>query len=97
MKKQVQAGWSGWRQESEVIFDKKVAAKVKGKIFKRAVRPAMFGLETVELLMLRWFGQVQRRNNEYIGRRMLKMELPSRRQRRRPKKKFMDVREREKL
>ena len=30
---------------------------------------------------LRWFGHVQRRNSEYIGRRMIKMELPGRRQR----------------
>ncbi|KAK3562747.1 hypothetical protein QTP86_006961 [Hemibagrus guttatus] len=36
---------------------------------------------------LRWFGHVQRRESEYIGRRMLDMELPGRRQRGRPKRK----------
>ncbi|MCJ8736397.1 hypothetical protein PDJAM_G00257450 [Pangasius djambal] len=30
---------------------------------------------------LRWFGHVQRRESEYIGRRMLDMELPGRRRR----------------
>ncbi|KAK3559145.1 hypothetical protein QTP86_005023 [Hemibagrus guttatus] len=35
---------------------------------------------------LRWFGHVQRRVSEYIGRRMLDMELPGRRQRGRPKR-----------
>ncbi|MCJ8736382.1 hypothetical protein PDJAM_G00257730 [Pangasius djambal] len=30
---------------------------------------------------LRWFGHVQRREREYIGRRMLDMELPGRRRR----------------
>ena len=30
---------------------------------------------------LRWFGHVQRRDSGYIGRRILKMELPGRRQR----------------
>ncbi|KAK3538419.1 hypothetical protein QTP86_001765 [Hemibagrus guttatus] len=35
---------------------------------------------------LRWFGHVQRRESEYIGRRMLDMELPGRRQRGRPKR-----------
>ncbi|KAK3556309.1 hypothetical protein QTP70_007129 [Hemibagrus guttatus] len=35
---------------------------------------------------LRWFGHVQRRESEYIVRRMLDMELPGRRQRGRPKR-----------
>ncbi|KAK3554289.1 hypothetical protein QTP70_020155 [Hemibagrus guttatus] len=35
---------------------------------------------------LRWFGHVQKRESEYIGRRMLDMELPGRRQRGRPKR-----------
>ncbi|KAK3569568.1 hypothetical protein QTP86_001618 [Hemibagrus guttatus] len=39
---------------------------------------------------LRWFGHVQRRESEYIGRRMLDMGLPGRRQRGRPKKRYMD-------
>ncbi|KAK3513112.1 hypothetical protein QTP70_001685 [Hemibagrus guttatus] len=39
---------------------------------------------------LRWFGHVQRRESEYIGRRMLDMELPGRRQRERPKRRYMD-------
>ena len=40
---------------------------------------------------LRRFRNVQRRNSEYIGRRMLHMELPGRRQRGRPKRRFMDA------
>ncbi|KAK3510965.1 hypothetical protein QTP70_027797 [Hemibagrus guttatus] len=39
---------------------------------------------------LRWFGHVQRREREYIGRIMLDMELPGRRQRGRPKRRYMD-------
>ena len=38
-----------------------------------------FGDEVREA-RLRWFGHVQRRNTEYIGRRMLEMELPGKRQ-----------------
>ncbi|KAF7655305.1 hypothetical protein LDENG_00057930 [Lucifuga dentata] len=40
---------------------------------------------------LRWLGHVQRRDSEHIGRRMLRLELPGRRPRGRPKRRFMDV------
>ena len=35
MKKRVQTGWSGWKKLSGVIWDKRVAAKVKEKVYKR--------------------------------------------------------------
>lgn len=40
---------------------------------------------------LRWFGQVQRRDVEYIGGGMLRMKLPDRRGRGRPKRRFEHV------
>ncbi|KAJ8348946.1 hypothetical protein SKAU_G00275380 [Synaphobranchus kaupii] len=40
---------------------------------------------------LRWFGHVRRREVGYIGRRMLDMELPGKRRRGRPKRRFMDT------
>ncbi|MCJ8738873.1 hypothetical protein PDJAM_G00040650 [Pangasius djambal] len=40
---------------------------------------------------LRWFGHVQRRESEYIGRRMLDMELPGRRRRGRSKRRYMEA------
>ena len=40
---------------------------------------------------LRWYGHVMRRDQEYIGRKMIKVELPGKRKRGRPKKKFLDV------
>ena len=50
MKKRVQAGWSGWRRVSGVICDRRVSARVKGKVYKMVVRPAMlYGLEAVAL------------------------------------------------
>ncbi|KAK3569735.1 hypothetical protein QTP86_004057 [Hemibagrus guttatus] len=139
VKKRVQAGWNGWRKVSGVLCDRKISARIKGKVYKTVVRPAMlYGLETVSLrkrqeselevaelkmlrfslgvtrldrirneyirgtahvgrlgdkvreARLRWFGHVQRRESEYIGRRMLDMELPGRRQRGRPKRRYMD-------
>ncbi|KAK3526075.1 hypothetical protein QTP70_014653, partial [Hemibagrus guttatus] len=139
VKKRVQAGWNGWRKVSGVLCDQKISARIKGKVYRTVVRPAMlYGLETVSLrkrqeselevaelkmlrfslgvtrldrirneyirgtahvgrlgdkvreARLRWFGHVQRRESEYIGRRMLDMELPGRRQRGRPKRRYMD-------
>ena len=50
VKKRVQAGWNGWRRMSGVICDRRVPARVKGKVYKVAVRPAMlYGLDTVAL------------------------------------------------
>ena len=40
---------------------------------------------------LRWYGHVRRKYDEYIGRRVLRMELPGKRKRGRPKRMFMDV------
>ncbi|KAK3508959.1 hypothetical protein QTP70_015383, partial [Hemibagrus guttatus] len=139
VKKRVQAGWNGWRKVSGVLCERKISVRIKGKVYRTVVRPAMlYGLETVSLrkrqeselevaelkmltfslgvtrldrirneyirgtahvgrlgdkvreARLRWFGHVQRRESEYIGRRMLDMELPGRRQRGRPKRRYMD-------
>ena len=48
VKKRVKAGWNGWRKVSAVICDKRLPARVKGKVYSSVVRPAMvYGLETV--------------------------------------------------
>ena len=48
VKKKVQAGWNGWRRVSGVICNRRLPARVKGKVYSSVVRPAMvYGLETV--------------------------------------------------
>ena len=50
VKKREQAGWNGWRRMSGVICDRRVPARVKGNVYKVAVRPEMlYVLETVAL------------------------------------------------
>ena len=140
VEKRVQAGWNGWRRVSEVICDRRLSARVKGKVYSSVVRPAMvYGLETVavtkkqveemevaEMKMLRFsmavtskdkirnehirstvkverlgmkmregrvklYGHVMKRDQEYVGRKMMEMELPGKRKRGRPKRRFLDV------
>ncbi|XP_047494983.1 uncharacterized protein LOC125043073 [Penaeus chinensis] len=40
---------------------------------------------------LRWFGHVRRRDEEYVGNRMLGMKPPGKRKRGRPKRWYMDT------
>ena len=48
-----------------------------------------FGEKTREA-RLRWHGHERRKDDGYIGRRMMRMELPGKRKRGRPKRRFMD-------
>ena len=140
IRRRVLAGWNGWRKVSGVICDRRLPARLKGKVYSSVVIPAMvYGLETVavtkkqveamkvaEMKMLRfamgvtkkdkirneyirntvdverlemkmregrlrWYGHVMRRDQEYVGRRVMEMELPEKRKRGRLKRKFLDV------
>ena len=140
IKKSVQAGWNGWRKVSGVICNRRLSARVKGKVYSSEVRPAIvYGLkmvaitkkhvkemEVAEMKMLRfamrvtrkdkirnkyirgtvkvkrlemkmresrlrWYGHVMRRDQEYVGRKMVEMELPGKRKRGRSKRTFVDV------
>ena len=140
VKMRVHAGWNGWRRMPGVICDRRVPARVKGKVYKVAVRTAtLYGLETVavtkiqeaemdvaemkmlrfslrvtrmDMIMneyirrtaqmgrvgektrearLRWYGHVRGKDDGYICKRTLRMELPGKRKRGRPKRRFMDV------
>ena len=48
VKKRVQAGWNRWRKVSGVICNRRLPARVKGKVYSSVLRPAMvYGLEMV--------------------------------------------------
>ena len=63
--------------------------KISNECIRGAAQVGRFGDKAMEA-RLRWFGHVWGRDAGYTGRRMLKMELPGKRKRGRPKKKFID-------
>ena len=64
--------------------------RIRNEYIRGTAHVRCFG-EKVREARLRWFGRVQRRDSEHIGRRMIRLERPGRRLRGRPKKRFMDV------
>ncbi|XP_047499085.1 uncharacterized protein LOC125045702 [Penaeus chinensis] len=88
---------------SGVLCDRKVPPRVKGKIHRTVVQPAMLygmetvplsisdtkGLEVAEMKMCRWALRHtlkdHRRDEVYVGRRVMDMRLPGRRKRGSPK------------
>ena len=48
MRRRIQAAWISWKKVSGVLCDRKLSARVKGKMYKSVVRPAMLsGMKTV--------------------------------------------------
>ena len=48
VRRRIQAGWMSWKNVAGVLCDRKLSARVKGKMCKSVVRPAMlYGTETV--------------------------------------------------
>ena len=76
VRRSIQAGWMSWRKVSGDLCDRKLSAKIMGKMYKSVVRPTMlYGMETVavtkrrmekmevaELKMARWALGVTRKD-----------------------------------
>ena len=51
VKKKIQAGWNGWRKVSGMLCDKNMSLRVKGKVYRTCIRPAiLYGMETVPVI-----------------------------------------------
>ncbi|KAI5104704.1 hypothetical protein C0J45_6330, partial [Silurus meridionalis] len=64
--------------------------RIRNEFIRGTTHVGRFG-DKVREARLRWFGHVQRRDMWYISRRMLRMETPGRRERGRPKRRFMNM------
>ena len=63
--------------------------KIRSQYIRGTVKVEWLGVKMREG-RLRWYGHVMRRDHEYVEKRMMKMELPGKRKRGRPKR-FLDV------
>ena len=64
--------------------------KIRNEHIRSTVKIERLGMQMREG-KLRWYGHVMRRDREYVGRKMIEMELPRKRRRGRPKRRFLDV------
>ena len=64
--------------------------KIRNEYIRGTVKVERLGMKMREG-RLSWYGHVMRRDQEYIGRKMMEMELPGKRKRGRPKRRFLDV------
>ena len=64
--------------------------KIRNEYIRSTVKVEWLGMKMREG-RLRWYGHVMRRDQEYVGRKMMEMELSGRRRRGRPKRRFLDV------
>ena len=48
MGRRIQTGWMRWKKVSGLLCDRKLSARVKGKMYKSVVRPGiLYGMETM--------------------------------------------------
>ena len=64
--------------------------KIRNEYIRSTVKVERLGMKMKEG-RLRWYGHVMRRDKEYEERKMMEMELPPKRRRGTPKKRFVDV------
>ena len=85
-------------EEMEVVWIKMLRFAMgvtrKDKIISEYIRGTV-KVERLGMKMregrLRWYGHVMKRDQEYVGRKMMEIELSGKRKRERPNKRFVDV------
>ena len=64
--------------------------KMRNEYIRGTSHMGKFGEKTREARLI-WYGHLRRKDDGYIGRRMLRMEWPGKRKQGRPKRRFIDV------
>ena len=64
--------------------------KIRNEHIRSTVKVERLGMKMKEG-RLKWYRHIMRRDKEYVGRKMMEMELPGKRRRRTPKRRFLDV------
>ena len=64
--------------------------KIRNEYIRGTVKVERLGMKMRER-RLRWYGHVMRRDQEYVKRKIMEMELPRKRKKVRPKRKFLDT------
>ena len=64
--------------------------KIRNEHIRGTAQVGGFGEKTREARLM-WYGHVRRKDDGYTGRRMLRMKLPGKMKRGRPKKRLMDA------
>ena len=59
--------------------------KIRNEYVRETAKIAKLG-DKVRNAGLRWYGHVKRREEDYVGKRMIEMEVPGKRKRRRPRR-----------
>ena len=63
--------------------------KIKNKYVRGTTNIAKMG-EKLRNARLRWYGHIKRREEDYVGKRMMEVAVPGRKKRGRPRRSWMD-------
>ena len=64
--------------------------KIRNEYIRSTIKVERLGMKMREG-RLRWYEHFMKRNQEYVGRKMMEMEVPGKRGSGRPKRQFLDV------